>query len=48
MLLIGFDEYNLILMDPAVGEVIKMGRHDAAALFEDNGNRFVSYIRVRN
>ncbi|MDR0220081.1 MAG: hypothetical protein LBI54_01595 [Lachnospiraceae bacterium] len=48
MLLIGFDEHNLILMDPAVGEIFKMGRNDAAALFEDNGNRFVSYIRVRD
>ena len=46
VLITGFDEHNILLMDPAAGRVSRMGRGDAAAWFEENGNRFVSYVKM--
>jgi len=48
MLIVGFNELNIVVMDPLAGEVHRIGRNDAAALFEENGNRFITYIRTRN
>jgi hypothetical protein len=45
VLIVGFEELNIFLMDPLVGEVFRMGRNDTTALFEDNGNRFITYVR---
>ena len=46
VLITGFDEHNILLMDPAAGRVSRMGRGDASAWFEENGNRFVSYVKM--
>ena len=46
VLITGFDEHNIILMDPGTGQVSRMGRGDAASWFEENGNRFVSYVKI--
>lgn len=45
LLLIGFNETNTVVMNPLTGSVYKMGMNDSAELFEENGNRFVTYIR---
>ena len=47
LLITGFNEQNIIVMDPQVGDVYRIGRNDAATLFEENGNRFITYIRTR-
>jgi hypothetical protein len=50
VLIIGFNEQTpkiLVIMDPQTGEVIRMNRDDAVVLFEENGNRFITYIRTR-
>ena len=44
LLLIGFNDLNTVLLDPTKGEVYKLGRNDTAALFESNGNHFVTYL----
>lgn len=45
MLLIGFNELNTVVMDPLLGTVYKIGMNDSKELFEENGNRFITYMR---
>lgn len=45
MLLIGFNELNVVVMNPETGTVYKVGMNDATNLFWQNGNAFVTYIR---
>lgn len=44
MLVIGFNELNTVLMDPSTGTIYKYGMNDSDALFESNGNHFITYI----
>lgn len=44
VVIIGYDEYNTYLYDPATGEVKPYGMNDSTALFEKAGNIFISYI----
>lgn len=48
VLLIGFNEKNTVLMNPKAetGTVYKMGMNDSTEWFEQNGNRFITYIRT--
>lgn len=45
VLLIGFNEKNTVIMNPETGTVYKVGMNDSAAWFEQNGNRFITYIK---
>ena len=46
VLIIGFNELNTVLMDPLTGGTpFKMGMNDSAGMFEENGNRFITYQR---
>lgn len=45
VLITGFNERNVVLMNPQTGTVYRMGMNDAAAWFEENGNMFLSYMR---
>ena len=47
VLITGFNERNVVLMDPQTGQVTRMGLNDAAAWFEENGNMFVSYVEMQ-
>lgn len=47
MLMIGFNEQNIVVMDPVQGTIYKIGRNDSRNLFEQNGNRFMTYA-IRN
>ncbi len=44
-LIIGFNEQNIVLMDPDEGTIYKMGRKDAREFFESNGNHFLTFAR---
>ena len=44
-LLTGFNEFNVVLMDPKSGMVFKKGMNDSRAMFEENGNQFITYMR---
>lgn len=45
VLVTGFNEFNVVTMEPASGWLGKKGMNDSASRFEDNGNHFVTYIR---
>ncbi len=47
MLVIGFNEMNIVVMDPQTGTVYKVGMNDATNLFRQNGNMFVTYLRKK-
>ncbi len=48
MLIVGFNEQNIVVMDPVKGEIYKIGRKDSKELFENNGNRFLTYAFKNN
>ncbi len=43
-LITGFNEYNIVLMDPKTGNVYKKGMNDSREMFEENGNQFITYM----
>ena len=45
VLLIGFNEMNTVIMNPESGTIYKVGMNDSKEWFEQNGNRFITYIR---
>ena len=45
VLIVGFNELNTVLMDPRTGTVYKKGMNDSTKLFEENGNRFITYVK---
>ena len=44
LLITGYDQTSVELMDPLYGSTQKMGKEEAEELFEDNGNVFFTYI----
>lgn len=44
VLITGFNEFNMVIMDPVSGELYKKGKNDSAEWFEENGNRFMTYV----
>lgn len=45
VLITGFNEFNIVVMNPADGTMAKKGMNDSAEWFAENGNNFVTYIR---
>jgi hypothetical protein len=45
MLVIGFNELNVVVMNPETGTVYKIGMNDATAKFAESGNSFMTYIK---
>lgn len=45
VLIVGFNELNTVIMDPATGTIYKKGMNDSKEWFEENGNRFITYIK---
>ena len=52
MLLIGYNEFNIVVLNPAGREngdrVYKIGRGDATKMLEENGNRFLVCLRLED
>jgi hypothetical protein len=46
MLVIGFNELNVVVMNPQTGTVYKIGINDATTKFAENGNSFMTYIKA--
>lgn len=44
VLIIGFNQQNIVLMDPENGKIYKKGMNDSREMFKENGNRFITYI----
>ncbi len=45
VVIVGFNEYNVLFMDPQKGSIEKKGKNDASAWLEENGNFFITYSR---
>jgi hypothetical protein len=45
MLVVGFNDLNVVVMDPQSGTVYKLGMNDAASFFGESGNMFVTYVK---
>jgi hypothetical protein len=41
LVLVGFDQYNASMYNPATGETFKVGLNDSTAFFESRGNDFI-------
>lgn len=46
LLITGFNELNIVVMDPRDGTVYKVGMNDATEMLEESGNRFITYMRT--
>ncbi len=45
VLVTGFNEFNVVIMDPNTNFLGKVGMNDATEWFAENGNHFVTYMR---
>lgn len=46
LLITGFNELNIVVMDPKDGTVYKVGMNDATEMLQENGNQFITYMRT--
>ena len=44
----GFNEFNVVIMEPSTGKLYKKGMNDATTWFAENGNHFISYMKIEN
>ena len=44
VLITGFNELNVVIMNPSTGQLGKVGKKDSAKWFEENGNSFMTYV----
>lgn len=45
VLIVGFNELNIVVMDPMTGTLYKKGMNDSTEWLNENGNRFITYAR---
>lgn len=45
VLIVGFNELNIVVMDPVTGTLYKKGMNDSTEWLKENGNRFITYAR---
>lgn len=45
VLIVGFNELNIVVMDPLTGTVYKKGMNDSTQWLLENGNNFITYVR---
>jgi hypothetical protein len=45
VLVVGFNEVNIVLMDPVTGTLYYKGMNDSTEWFTENGNSFITYMR---
>jgi hypothetical protein len=46
VLVTGFNEFNVVIMEPSTGKLYKKGMNDATTWFAENGNHFISYMKI--
>ena len=47
VLVTGFNEYNVVIMEPTTGRLYKKGIDDSTEWFEQNGNCFITYVKSK-
>ena len=45
VLVTGFNEFNVVIMEPSTGKLYKKGMKDSTEWFQKNGNHFITYAR---
>ena len=45
VVLTGFNEQQVVIMEPSTGGLYKITKTEAAKWFEENGNTFITYMR---
>ena len=45
VLIVGFNELNIVVMDPMTGTLYKKGMNDSTEWLNENGNQFITYVR---
>ena len=45
VLIVGFNELNIVVMDPITGTLYKKGMNDSTEWLNENGNQFITYVR---
>ena len=45
VLITGFNELNIVIMDPLTGSLYKKGIKDSTEWFSQNGNCFITYVK---
>lgn len=45
VLVVGFNQYNIVVLNPVSGKLEMMGLNDSAAWFEESGNCFITYMK---
>ena len=48
VLVTGFNEFNVVIMEPSTGKLYKKGMNDATTWFAENGKHFISYMKIDN
>lgn len=48
VLITGFNEMNTVIMNPQDGTLQKMGMNDTRTWLEQNGNKFITYLRAED
>ena len=48
VLVTGFNEFNVVIMEPSTGKLYKKVMNDATTWFAENGNHFISYMKIEN
>lgn len=48
VLIIGFNQQNVVLFDPEIGKIFKHGMNDSREMFAESGNCFVTYARTNS
>lgn len=48
VLIVGFNELNIVVMDPLTGTLYKKGMNDSAQWLEENGNNFITYLERKH
>lgn len=46
VLIIGFNQQNVVLMNPENGKIYKKGMNDSRMMFETSGNQFITYVSI--
>ena len=46
VLIVGFNEQNIVVMDPVSGDLYKKGMNDSQEWLLENGNYFITYLRA--
>lgn len=48
VLVTGFNEFNVVILEPSTGKLYQKGMNDSTEWFAENGNYFLTYVRLED